>query len=127
MTNAAAQLHRIGGIVFTAGVLVQMFLAGLGLFGAASFVPHVILGNVLLLVALILLVAALVARRAPATTAVLLVFTFVQMLLVWVSEVAPVIAALHPVNTLVLLSLGHSVARGVGLSAAVPGRAASVG
>lgn len=106
-------------------MLTQFFLAGLGLFGAASLDPHRILGNLLILVALILLLLALASGRARGVTAILLLFTFIQMVLVWFSDGAPVVAALHPLNSLVLLSLGHAVASGKSFAELVPGRASS--
>ena len=67
-----ATVHRVILSVFTLGVVVQFFLAGLGVFrvqGGASdshfdhvFAPHRALGNVLFIVALLVLLAALVAR-----------------------------------------------------------------
>ena len=118
-------VHRIGAYVYLAAVLTQFFFAGLGLFGAASFAPHGILGSLLVPYSLLLLLVAFAARRAPGPTAVLFVFTLVQMMLVWASDAAPVISALHPVNALWLLFLGSAVARGATLSTLVPGRDAS--
>jgi Mn2+/Fe2+ NRAMP family transporter len=61
--------------LFFVGVLLQVFLAGVGAFGdhsakienASSFDPHRALGNILGAVALILLILAVLARASRAT------------------------------------------------------------
>jgi Mn2+/Fe2+ NRAMP family transporter len=61
--------------LFFVGVLLQLFLAGVGAFGdhsakienASSFDPHRALGNILGAVALILLILAVLARASRAT------------------------------------------------------------
>jgi hypothetical protein len=65
-------IHRYLLSIFTLGVIVQFFLAGLGVFrvqGGASdsrfdhvFAPHRALGNTLFVVSVVVLLAALVAR-----------------------------------------------------------------
>ncbi|MGH3491996.1 MAG: DUF6220 domain-containing protein [Sciscionella sp.] len=58
--------------VMTVGVIVQVFLAGMGVFGldgadvekASSLDPHRTLGNVLGIVAILVLLTALAARRS---------------------------------------------------------------
>jgi hypothetical protein len=81
-------------------------------------------GYLLVLVALALLLLGLVAGRAVTTAGLLLALSLVQIMLVWASDAAPFIAALHPVNALVLMYLGHAVGRGIGV---VPGRATRAG
>ncbi|MGI0129652.1 MAG: DUF6220 domain-containing protein, partial [Thermoplasmata archaeon] len=87
-------VHRILLSVFTLGVVVQFFLAGLGVFrtqdGASSarfdhvWGPHRTLGNVLFIVALLVLVAAIVARVGRTRVLLSLLFpllVFVQSVL----------------------------------------------
>jgi len=119
--TALGSVHRVLGFVFMAGVLVQFFLAGLGLFGAASFAPHGIFGSLLVLFSLIILLLALASGRGRGVSALLFVFTVIQMVLVWFSEDAPVVSALHPVNALFLLYLGHAVGRGLSVNELMPG------
>ncbi len=83
-------VHRVILSVFTLGVIVQFFLAGLGVFrvqhGASSsrfdhvFEPHRVLGNVLLIVALLVLVAALVGRLGRGQALLGLVLTLLVFL-----------------------------------------------
>jgi hypothetical protein len=51
-------LYRGLTLLFVAGAVLQFFLAGLGVFGAASFGPHMTVGKLLALASLILLVLA---------------------------------------------------------------------
>lgn len=111
-------------IIFAA-VLVQFFLAGTGIFGEeawgdAAFDPHRITGLLLVPTSLVLLILAGVAAftgnlpgRTVGMAALLFVLFIVQAALVIAfSESAPIIAALHPVNALVLLGLSFHLARG---------------
>jgi hypothetical protein len=76
--------------LFVLGVLVQVFLAGIGIFGinarkvanATSLDAHRAWGSVLMLVSVVLLVLALVAWRSLATV----IGTFVLALLVVVAQ-----------------------------------------
>ena len=114
------------GLAWTifAAVLVQFFLAGTGIFGEeawgdAAFNPHRITGLLLVPTSLILLILAGVAaftKNLPGRTvglaALLFVLFIVQAALVIAfSESAPIIAALHPVNALILLGLSFHLAR----------------
>jgi hypothetical protein len=112
-------VHRVVLSVFTLGVIVQFFLAGLGVFrvqhGASDarfdhvFGPHRALGNVLFIVGLLVLVAAIVARLGRTRVLISLVLpllVFVQSILAnggpsWVR-------ALHPVVAVVILALAGS-------------------
>jgi hypothetical protein len=123
--QVAGRIQAIGGWVFTAGVLLNIFFAGLLQFGAAGAGLHISVGYLLTLLALVLLVLGAVAGRAVATSGLLVLFSIAQILLVWASEAAPVVAALHPVNALVLMYLGHAVGRGLGVP--VGRRAAGAG
>jgi hypothetical membrane protein len=107
--------HAITAWVFLGLLALQFFLAGIGIFGAGSFDPHAINGTLMLVVALVLLILAAVRRLGrPIVTmsAVLLLLTLVQGFLPAARDDAPVLAALHPVNALVLLVLAHALARG---------------
>jgi heme A synthase len=90
-----------------AAVVVQVFLAGLGLFGATDFGPHRLFAFVLHAVTLALVVLAAVDRRGALVLVVavaLAALVFVQGLLVVAAASAPVVGALHPVGALVLFA-----------------------
>jgi hypothetical protein len=98
-------VHRVILSVFTLGVIVQFFLAGLGVFrvqdGASSsrfdhvFEPHRVLGNVLLIVALLVLLGL-----------VLTLLVFLQSVL---ANAGPSwVRAIHPVVAVLILALAGS-------------------
>jgi len=123
--SGMARAHAVIGWGFVGLVVLQFFLAGLGIFGAADFTAHVINGTVLLVLALLLVILALAGRLgggAVAISALLLVLTGLQGALPGMRDGAAVIAALHPLNALVLLLLGFAVARGLTLATLVPAR-----
>jgi hypothetical protein len=120
MQRAFYQLYRGLAWLFVAGAVLQFFLAGLGVFGAASFGPHQTVGKLLALASLILLVLAAIlaltgglSRGMMGLAALLVALMVVQWSLVEAfSEGAPALAALHPVNGLLVLSLAFAIARG---------------
>lgn len=96
-------------------VIVQFFLAGLGVFAdARTFQIHAYVGYSLFFVMLIVLVVAFAARlpwRAIGLTAVLPALVFLQSVLIQVGRTGlPVVAALHPVNGLAIFSLAGFLA-----------------
>jgi hypothetical protein len=94
-------------------ITIQVFLAGVGLFGAGTMAGHRDFGYLLSLLPLFLVIAAAVGRagRLVWLAGALLVLTFVQTLLPLLKADLPYIAALHPVNALVLASLTATIAR----------------
>ena len=101
--------------LFLVGVVVQTFYAGLGLFaGAENMQLHVDLGWILHLAPILVLIAAALGRVGRATmlwTAALVVTVFIQPLLPGLSESVPALAALHPVNALLIFWISVVVAR----------------
>ena len=90
-----------------AAVVVQVFLAGLALFGPADFGAHRLFAFVLHAVTLSLVALAALGRRGTlvlVVTVALAALVFVQGLLVVAAADAPVIGALHPVGALVLFA-----------------------
>jgi len=121
-------------ILFVVGVVVQVFLAGVGLFGAGDMAGHVDFGYLLSGVPLLLLLLAWPARaggRTAALCAGLLLATQVQTFLPLLRDDAPLVAALHPVNALVVFGLGLMVARCglalAGVSGGTPARVSPTG
>ena len=98
-----------------AAVIVQFFLAGLGVFaGASNFQIHAAFGDILFLVMVLGLVPAFAARlpwRTIGLTALLPVLVILQSVLItaWRSSL-PVVAALHPVNGLAIFALAGFLA-----------------
>ena len=100
---------------FVACGLVQVFLAGLGVFDdPASFVTHREFGYLLGWFTLAMLVLALLGRErrliVGLTVLVLVQFTF-QSVFVALRTTYPALAALHPVNGFLLLVVGIAIAR----------------
>lgn len=91
---------------------IQVFLAGVGLFGAGTMAGHRDFGYLLSLLPLLLVIAAAVARarRLVWLSGGLLILSFLQTLLPLLRDDLPLIAALHPVNALVLFGLTATIA-----------------
>ena len=115
MVSAARYAFLVLSWLFLAGVLVQTFLAGLGLFGdPESFETHIGLGWLLHLVPILILIAAALARPRARTVwlaAALAVVVFITPLLPMLRDDLPAAAALHPVLALVTFALSYLVAR----------------
>ena len=120
--QGAAWTYRILITLFALAVVVEFFLAGLGIFRAmpgdrtpvshetfsGKFDPHATLGWVLGGGSLLLLIVILVAWAGPrliGATFALAVLTFVQGLLASAGDNAPVAGAFHVVNALLILGL----------------------
>jgi hypothetical protein len=110
-------------VVF-ACLLLQFFLAGLGVFRAATFGPHRTLGDVLIYASVVLLIFAVTSvltgnldRWKVGLTALLVVLLLLQYLLAsdFLQEGAPFISALHPLNGLLLVFISYALAHGRGL------------
>ena len=114
-------------IIFAA-VLLQFFFAGIGSFGEDiwgenAFAPHGLTGLLLVLLSLLLLVLAAISfftgsmrGRTLGMAALLFGLMIVQAALVIVFyriTNIPILAALHPVNALIVLGLSFHLARGV--------------
>ena len=111
-----ATVHRVLLSVFTLGVIVQFFLAGLGVFrvqdGASGshfdhvWGPHRTLGNVLFIVGLLVLVAAIVARLGRTRVLLSLVLPLlVSVQSVLASNGPSWVRAFHPVVAVIILAL----------------------
>lgn len=99
--------------LFLLGVVVQTFYAGIGFFGGGDFEAHVTLGWSLHLAPILVLVAAAlgrVGRTALLWTAALVVDVFIQPILALFRDM-PAVAALHPVNALLVFAISIIVAR----------------
>src|SRR5947209_7078515 len=113
ITRAARWAHVGLAWLFVAGVVLQAYLAGVALAqlgGSGDFSTHVSLGYSLMgLLALGVLVTALIGRvprRQVGLSVALFILYIVQTSLPEARSSAPLIAALHPANAMLLLVLG---------------------
>jgi hypothetical protein len=101
--------------LFVAAIVIQVFLIGLGLFGDPEYrKTHAGVGLLLFVPALALLIFAIVARpgrRSVGLVVLLFVLYIVQASLPSAQNDYPAIAALHPVNAMLMFLLAVSIAR----------------
>lgn len=107
--------HLFVAWAFVAGVILQVFLAGRGVFDSpARFVDHVTWGYTLAILPLLLLALAAIGRlgrRQLIFPAALFGMFMLQSIFVAVRADLPMIAALHPVNGFGILFVGVAIAR----------------
>ena len=112
--SLARQALPIVAATFAACVVVQVFLAGLGVFDdPSSFITHRDFGYLFGWLTLVVLVLALLgrqSRRLVGMSALLLVLFALQSLFVALRVDLPAVAALHPVNGFAILAVGSVVA-----------------
>lgn len=120
MTQALRYLYAASAAILAVGIAVQVFLAGMFLFADGSRETHIEFGYLLTLVPIVVVALAAAARPGWSTfglTALLLGITWLQPILTYFREAAPFIAALHPVNALLVFGLSIVVTRrAVGLA-----------
>jgi hypothetical protein len=100
--------YGAAAMLFVVLVVVQVFFAGLGIFGATSFDTHRSFGNVLHGLTAILLILAILGprtRRDIGMAVGLVVLVTIQIGLVGARDDAPGLAALHPVLALAAMGL----------------------
>jgi hypothetical protein len=123
VTGVLRAVYRWAMAIFFLALILQIFLAGLGIFGGVEEIAaggldeeawddeigaHAGFGHLLWLVSILLFLISLGARlgrNRVLLTLALPVLLFVQIVLAAAGEDAPVIGALHPVNALVILAL----------------------
>ena len=105
-------IHVLAAIAFVAAIVVQVFLAGAALLqlgGDGDFATHIDFGYTLVgLAALAVVVTAALARvgrRRIGISALLLVLYIVQTILPALKKDFPTIAALHPLNAMLLFAI----------------------
>jgi len=106
--------------VLLAGIAVQYFFAGLGVFGIASFLPHVIFGTLVVVASFALPILAWrghlaisIQRRSWLLSGLMIL----QGGLIDLGRVVPIVSAFHPVNALVIALVTFSM---IGVSATSP-------
>jgi hypothetical protein len=112
--SRTARAHVVIARILLGGVTLQIFFAGLGVFGVSSFLPHMVLGTLVILGSLALpLVAwrghlgATLQRRSWLVFGLMIL----QGLLIDAGRIVPLVAAFHPVNAMLLVLLVASMAR----------------
>ncbi len=118
-------VYRFWAAIVFLAVVVQVGFAGYGAFDVAktvdqgtvntdqfedSFGLHAGFGYLVLLIGLVLLVLALVARRGRREAGGLFGLLVLQVLLAWFGFEVPVIGFFHPVNALLLFGLSGWIA-----------------
>jgi hypothetical protein len=105
-------VHALAAMVFVVAILVQVFLAGAALLqlgGNGDFRTHADFGylwvGIAALVVVITAALSKVGRRRIGISALLLVLYIVQTLLPGFRKDIPAVAALHPVNAMILFAL----------------------
>ena len=116
MVRAARYAFVVLALAFAAGIVLQVFFIGLGLFaGSENLVLHTTFGWILHLAPLLVLIAAALAgagRTRILQAVALVVVVWVVPILAAVRADLPVIAAFHPVGALIAFVLSLVVARG---------------
>jgi hypothetical protein len=120
MRSIARTAHLVVAWLLVAGLAVQIFLAGLGVFkGADSFATHRDFGFMLELLPLVLLVLGLIGglgRRTAILAAAIFGLFLLQSVFVSVRSSNPEVAALHPVNGFLIALLSIVLARSAWLA-----------
>jgi hypothetical protein len=115
MRQFMRQTYAVFTWLFLAAVVVQFFLAGLGVFvNPEDFGFHAMFGGIILLIGLLALAlsfAAALPWRTTGLTALLPALVLVQVALVELGHAfRPVLAAFHVINALVIFSVAGAVA-----------------
>jgi hypothetical protein len=109
------QALPVVAMLFVACCLVQVFLAGLGVFDdPRSFLTHREFGYLLGWFTLAMLILALLGRepkRIVGLTVLVMIQFTLQSVFVAIRADYPAVAALHPVNGFLILAVGAVIAR----------------
>jgi hypothetical protein len=127
MRDRVTTVYGVLALLWAAAVVLQVFFAGLGIFGASSYKTHTDFGGILHGFTALLLILAIIGPRTGrdiGMAAALVILVTVQVGLVGARDDAPGLAALHPV--LALAAMGLAVHMGLHVRRArraVPARA----
>ena len=108
MRNGVTTAYYWLALLIAVAIVVQVFLAGVGVFGANSFDAHESFGWMIHSAAILLFILALIGprtRRAIGMSFGLLVLMTIQIELVGARDDEPYVAAFHPVLALFVLGL----------------------
>jgi Family of unknown function (DUF6220) len=110
--NRTAVVHRYVARVLLCGIAVQFFLAGLGVFGITSFLPHVIFGSLVVVASFALPIIAWRGHLPKATRRrswLLAGLMILQGGLIDAGRVIPIVSAFHPVNAMIIALVTFSL------------------
>lgn len=111
MRKLVSKVHLGLAWLTMAAVIVQFFLAGLGVFGDQDFVPHMANGSLILFMALLLSLLALAGWLGSKRIGLSLLLLALMLLQAVLAYSPTTIAALHPVNGLAILFVTYKLAR----------------
>jgi uncharacterized membrane protein len=112
MRATVTKVYYALALLIAAGVVVQVFLAGLGIFGAEPFSAHETFGWILHTAAIVLFLLGLLGPRTGRAIGLsfgLLALMTVQIMLVGARDDTPGLAALHPVLALFVMGLAFHI------------------
>ncbi len=112
--QAARYAFAAVAVLFVLAVVYQVLLAGMALFAAGGWQSHIDFGYLTALVPVLLIVSALLARAgrtAVLLTVLALVVAQVQSFLPLLRNDAPWLAALHPLNAMIVFGVAVLVAQ----------------
>src|SRR3954452_9699780 len=112
MRNGLTIAYHALALLIAVGVVVQVFLAGLGIFGAESFDAHKTFGGILHIISILVFLLAIAGPRTGRTIGMgfaLAALLTIQIALVGERDDAPGLAALHPVLALAVLGLAFHI------------------
>jgi hypothetical protein len=113
-TSLARRVYLWTAWLFLASVVAQVFFIGLYLFAGYDLGLHLLGALVVTVMSIVVLIAAFAAGapgRSKGWAGALVVLTIVQGILPSFKETVSVIAALHPVNALLIFAIGLVVLR----------------
>jgi hypothetical protein len=114
MRPIARTLHTAVAWLLVAGLVVQVWLAGRGVFDTTGFEPHRGLGYALFFLPVVLLILGYLGgmgRRVALLAVAITLLIMLQSVFVVLRTSSPAIAALHPVNGFLILLLAIVLAR----------------
>ena len=124
MRSMARLLHAFTTSLLVVCVVVQVFLAGLGVFDSPSmFITHAGFGGFIGLVTIVVLITAVLARagrRQIGLAALTFVLMMLQSVFVAVRADMPTVAALHPVNGFLIGLIAVVMARAAWIAVRAP-------
>ena len=114
LPTTGARAHRLIARALLGGLALQLFFAGLGVFGIATFLPHALLGTVIIAASFALPLIAWRGRLEATVQRLSWLLTGLMLLqggLIDLGRVVHVVWALHPVNAMLLVLVTYSLAR----------------
>ena len=109
----ALKLQRTCAFLYLAAIALQFYAAGLAVFGVSTFMTHALFGYSMIIGATILVALTFVARlprRVKILAGLVLFLTVLQPVLALIRSPIPVLAALHPVNALIIFAIASRIA-----------------